>query len=254
MDVEDGNDSEDSDFVPGAEEEDDQVDAELEEEEPKKSPDIVITGARKTKVDALWAELNGLPDPSLAASGDAATTDGGKKKKTAKKSSASKKVSSMLTSIFGKKVAANIISKVAVTKKKEGSAVKTGKALVAPKKIEITETKKYAGKAITVTRKVLEGSKEEAAAVAEQEKAKKIKPLANVLAQLEEPKQLNTVSKSSLDWDKFKEVEGLEDELAAVTKEGVGYIAKQDFLQRVDHRQFEQERDMRVNASAKKKA
>lgn len=48
------------------------------------------------------------------------------------------------------------------------------------------------------------------------------------------------MEKTSLDWDKFKAVEGIEDELHQYTKDG--YLEKQDFLQRVDLKQFEREK------------
>lgn len=60
---------------------------------------------------------------------------------------------------------------------------------------------------------------------------------------IKDPKKVTTVEKSSMDWDKFKVDKGLEDELAHATKDG--YLAKQDFLHRVDHRQFEIEKTER---------
>lgn len=41
-----------------------------------------------------------------------------------------------------------------------------------------------------------------------------------VLQTLKGPKQINTVSKSAMDWDNFKEKEGISDEIAAVSKDG----------------------------------
>lgn len=61
-----------------------------------------------------------------------------------------------------------------------------------------------------------------------------------VLASLDAPKKVSTMEKTSLDWDKFKEAEGIEDELQQYTKDG--YLEKQDFLQRVDLNQFELEK------------
>lgn len=67
--------------------------------------------------------------------------------------------------------------------------------------------------------------------------------LDQVLASLDAPKKVSTMEKTSLDWDKFKEVEGIEDELQQYTKDG--YLEKQDFLQRVDLKQFELEKAAR---------
>jgi hypothetical protein len=69
--------------------------------------------------------------------------------------------------------------------------------------------------------------------------AKKQK-LDEVLASLDGPKKVSTMEKTSIDWDRFKEKEGIEDELAHQTKDG--YIEKQEFLQRLDLKRFEIEK------------
>lgn len=66
------------------------------------------------------------------------------------------------------------------------------------------------------------------------------KGIDQVLASLDAPKKVSTMEKTSMDWDKFKEVEGIEEELHQYTKDG--YIEKQEFLQRVDVKQFEIEK------------
>ncbi|KAI9905686.1 hypothetical protein PsorP6_014033 [Peronosclerospora sorghi] len=67
--------------------------------------------------------------------------------------------------------------------------------------------------------------------------------LDHVLQALDEPKKVSTMEKSSLDWDKFKEKEGIQDELTQYTKDG--YIEKQEFLQRLDLKRFEIEKAAR---------
>lgn len=66
------------------------------------------------------------------------------------------------------------------------------------------------------------------------------KALDQVLASLDGPKKVSTMEKTSIDWDKFKEHEGIEDELKQYTKDG--YIEKQEFLQRLDVKRFEIEK------------
>jgi hypothetical protein len=61
-----------------------------------------------------------------------------------------------------------------------------------------------------------------------------------VLASMDAPKKVSTIEKTSIDWDKFKEEEGIEDELAQYTKDG--YVEKQEFLQRLDLKRFEIEK------------
>ena len=69
-----------------------------------------------------------------------------------------------------------------------------------------------------------------------------------MLEELNGPRTINTVEKSSMDWDKYKDEKGIAEDLEKVTKEGAGYLHKQDFLNRVDLRTFELERDAREAA------
>ncbi|TDH68246.1 hypothetical protein CCR75_003248 [Bremia lactucae] len=66
------------------------------------------------------------------------------------------------------------------------------------------------------------------------------KGLDKVLASFDEPRKVSTIEKSSLDWDTFKEVQGIEDELTHLTKDG--YLEKQEFLQRLDQKRFDIEK------------
>lgn len=62
------------------------------------------------------------------------------------------------------------------------------------------------------------------------------------------PAKLNTVTKSSADWENFKVETGAAGELEQAAKDG--FLAKKEFLERCDVRAFEKERDTRL---AKKK-
>ena len=73
-----------------------------------------------------------------------------------------------------------------------------------------------------------------------------------LLADLAPKKQMNTLDKTSLDWDKHKKENKLEEELDENSKNGwdpvwacqaspggrKGFLDKQDFLDRANHRQF----------------
>jgi len=41
-----------------------------------------------------------------------------------------------------------------------------------------------------------------------------------MVAALQNPKKITTIEKSSMDWDQFKEKEGIEEELEQYTKDG----------------------------------
>ena len=62
--------------------------------------------------------------------------------------------------------------------------------------------------------------------------------LDTLVKSVESKKSLTTIDKSSYDWDKYKEKEGIKEEVEEAKKNG--YIEKQEFLLRVDQRQFEE--------------
>uniref|UniRef100_H2ZLR0 Craniofacial development protein 1 n=1 Tax=Ciona savignyi TaxID=51511 RepID=H2ZLR0_CIOSA len=73
--------------------------------------------------------------------------------------------------------------------------------------------------------------------------------ISNVLGKLGKKPKLSTLEKSKLDWDRYKEEEGIEDELKTYNKGKQGYLEKVSFLERTDMRQFQNERDLRQKIS-----
>lgn len=69
--------------------------------------------------------------------------------------------------------------------------------------------------------------------------------LASVLNKLGKKDKLSTLEKSKLDWNKFKQNEGIDEEIKTFNRGKDGYLEKQDFLQRTDLRQFEIEKQLR---------
>ncbi|KAL1465207.1 hypothetical protein WDU94_004795 [Cyamophila willieti] len=74
--------------------------------------------------------------------------------------------------------------------------------------------------------------------------------LSGILGSIGKPTKLSVLEKSKLDWNQYKQSEGLEEKLSTFNKGKDGYLEKQDFLQRADLRQFEQEKELR-NATRK---
>ena len=67
--------------------------------------------------------------------------------------------------------------------------------------------------------------------------------LDHVLKQIAGKKQMNTVEKTSKDWEGFKETDQtLQDDLERTAQSKNAYLVKQDFLNRVDQRKFELEK------------
>lgn len=72
-----------------------------------------------------------------------------------------------------------------------------------------------------------------------------------LLTQINKPSKISTISKSSADWSVFKDTEtGLKEELHQKSQSNDAYLVKQDFLQRVDERRFEQEKEERSQRRA----
>nr|XP_057924540.1 craniofacial development protein 1 isoform X2 [Doryrhamphus excisus] len=71
--------------------------------------------------------------------------------------------------------------------------------------------------------------------------------LSGVLSRFGGKKQkLSTLEKSKMDWDAFKSEEGITEELAIHNRGRDGYVERKNFLERVDHRQFEMEKAVRL--------
>eukprot|EP00635_Sarcinochrysidales_sp_CCMP3193_P000906 CAMPEP_0118906592 /NCGR_PEP_ID=MMETSP1166-20130328/10296_1 /TAXON_ID=1104430 /ORGANISM="Chrysoreinhardia sp, Strain CCMP3193" /LENGTH=522 /DNA_ID=CAMNT_0006845915 /DNA_START=101 /DNA_END=1666 /DNA_ORIENTATION=- len=100
---------------------------------------------------------------------------------------------------------------------------------------DVVLTRTFAGEKIELTQTVDAST----TAHAQQPKA----GIDAVIDELKGPKAVTAVAKSAYDWDSFKQKEGLEDSLRDASRKG--YLNNQDFLQRVDVRQFEKERDQR---------
>lgn len=153
---------------------------------------------------------------------------------------------------------------VVIRKSKPGQKLSVGK-------IQVSETVKFAGQTIrsafhlhsavffnlfyvfflnSVTKTLTAGTKEAAEHERQQEAKKHTTNLDNVLASITKPTTISVTTKTSKDWDKFKADQGIEDELAQATKDG--YLAKKDFLNRVDSRQFDIEKADRDRKRAQK--
>ncbi|XP_039260325.2 craniofacial development protein 1-like [Styela clava] len=76
--------------------------------------------------------------------------------------------------------------------------------------------------------------------------------LQGILGKMEKRPKLSTLEKSKLDWQNYKDEEGIEDELKIYNKGKDGYVEKQLFLERTDFRQFEKERDIRLGKMSRR--
>uniref|UniRef100_A0A6G1REQ2 Craniofacial development protein 1 n=1 Tax=Hypotaenidia okinawae TaxID=2861861 RepID=A0A6G1REQ2_9GRUI len=129
-------------------------------------------------------------------------------------------------------------------------------------KVTITKVFDFAGEEVRVTKEVDSNSKEAKSFLKQQEKMQVAAPaslptvsgvkrpsgMSSLLGKIGSKKQkMSTLEKSKLDWENFKEEEGIVEELAIHNRGKDGYIERKAFLERVDHRQFEIERDIRLS-------
>ncbi|XP_040266204.1 craniofacial development protein 1 isoform X2 [Bufo bufo] len=134
------------------------------------------------------------------------------------------------------------------------------------KKLTITKVFDFAGEEVRVTKEVDCSSREAKEFIKQQEKGqleqslppsrtvaaassgvKRPAGIGSILGTLGSKKQkMSTLEKSKLDWESFKDQEGIVDELAHHNRGKDGYIERKAFLERVDYRQFELEREIRL--------
>ncbi|XP_053688105.1 craniofacial development protein 1 [Sabethes cyaneus] len=138
------------------------------------------------------------------------------------------------------------------------------------KEITVTKIFEFAGEAVEVTEKVPSSKAEDnsknptkpaLASVSSNIKSGLSRPfsgrpsgggLGSVLSQIGKKNKLSTLEKSKLDWNSFKKIEGIEEELQNHNKGKDGYLEKQDFLERADLRQFEIEKSFRQTTRSKR--
>ena len=147
-----------------------------------------------------------------------------------------------------KKTAEELAAKaMAAVKEATASSVLTN----ASGMITIAETRRFAGKNITVEREVAKDSRDAKRAETNQVGRKK-EGLDAVLAQIAPAKKVTVMDKSKSDWKEFKTNDDqILEELEAHKKSGATYIEKKDFLLAADVKQYEKERDQRLGADVR---
>ncbi|XP_069019088.1 craniofacial development protein 1 [Embiotoca jacksoni] len=139
----------------------------------------------------------------------------------------------------------------------------------APEKVTITKVFDFAGEEVRVKKEVAADSKEAKIYLksrgSEQEEdadkegssspsqsplpgpsAKRPAGMSSLMGRFGGKKQkMSTLEKSKMDWDAFKSEEGITEELAIHNRGREGFVERKNFLERVDHRQFELEKAVR---------
>ena len=245
--------------------------------------------ARKEKeqndsVDSLWTSMNETSGSSkldpLAAL-NAANRKKKKKKKKDKKNNDKKKkkikLSNLLrgmssnnnnnntsalvsSSILSSSNSSSSTTTTTTTKKKNHQAISqaalaAAKAAKSMEKVTVKEVVKFANQVTEITRTVEAGTEAANSRNNNDEinnKNNKVNALDMIIDGLKGPNTVSTVEKTSFDWENYKNEHGITEDVEKYTKNG--YLTKQDFLNRVDLRQFEMEKKERERQRTKRDA
>ncbi|KAM6118191.1 craniofacial development protein 1 [Pterocles gutturalis] len=272
--------AEDEDYVPsGAEYSEDDV-SELVREEPPDSPrpprgrrSPRRPASRKRKKSGFSLEPDEKEEEKAPQNEEEEEVDNIEQVERNREEEEKKKEDALWASFLsdvGQKPRA--VAATQVTQAKKAEEEKSGKKLQEkpkesekPKdsgKVTITKVFDFAGEEVRVTKEVDSTSKEAKSFLKQQEKWQSAAPaslptvsgvkrpsgMSSLLGKIGSKKQkMSTLEKSKLDWENFKEEEGIVEELAIHNRGKDGYIERKAFLERVDHRQFEIERDIRLS-------
>ena len=108
-------------------------------------------------------------------------------------------------------------------------------------KVTVTKVVKFANKVTEVTHTVEAGTEAVRSRGEKTSTTKRVTALDTIIDGLKGPTTVSTVEKTSFDWEKYKTEKGITEDVEKYTKDG--YLTKQDFLNRVDLRQFEMEKE-----------
>ena len=214
-------DDSDSDYAP-----EDEKEEEIVHSSSKQLVDI--PKSRKREINSIFQEMMEKDHDFMKKKAATSIIKGGKSTDEGlklKKAKVSAKKLSLLQSVFGNSVAASLVHSVASASNKKRPREEEGKvsedvallAREAAKKVQrssvkVEEKVKFAGQQISLSKMV----KASSASLKTSEVA--ASGLDKVIDELKGPKTISTVTKSSSDWENFKEKEGIEDDLAVAAK------------------------------------
>ena len=178
----------------------------------------------KAKVDKIWESMNSGTSSKLPKFKSLASLQ--RKGKKRKQSNWKHMLSSKKKAKNGDK---NMVDLLQAARKAQGGGL-------------TTSVVKFAGKEMTLTKKNTD--------TGEKEKKKASTGLDTILDCIKDPKRINTVEKSSYDWDKYKAENKLDEDFEKQAQHG--YVNKKEFLNRVDWRRFESERKFRDRERVKR--
>ena len=200
-------------------------------------------------VEDAYSSLFDTSDNALNAKFDIPSTTKSSKKAKEKKrlKRAYKKKYKILSNLFGSKVATKMLLRNNKHIANKEEATIANDTITQLQRKVITETKSFAGQQISIQKVVMQPVTITTATSEPKENTPKTSNLDTILTNIENSNnKISTIEKSNADWETYKQeqnIDGEEFEKRATGNES--YLNKKEFLQRVDVRRFEQEKEER---------
>lgn len=256
--------SEDEDYVPDADESSITDNNVVSQTSTTQQNIPLLSNTKQRAVDDAFQDLFGKTYHSTSKSKKTNT------KKRPKSKKALKKKKNILSEIFGGAgIASKLMARSADVAQVDAESRQRRGALKGSNKVEVKEQIQFAGQMIEINRTVDKdthdknnanananknnsSSKDESAGsgTGSGSSAPKAIGIDAVLSKINGPKKFTTIDKTNVDWETFKDKTGMEEELRKKAEGKDAYLVKKDFLNRVDVRRFEQEKDDRSKKRA----
>ena len=248
--------SEDEDYVPDADESS-ITDNVVSQTSTTQQNIPLLSNTKQRAVDDAFQDLFGKTYQSTSKSKKTNT------KKRPKSKKALKKKKNILSEIFGGAgIASKLMASSADVVQIDAKSRQRRGALKGSDKVEVKEQIQFAGQMMEINRTVdkdthdknntstntnTSSSKDEStgSGTGSGSSAPKAIGIDAVLSKINGPKKFTTIDKTNVDWETFKDKTGMEEELRKKAEGKDAYLVKKDFLNRVDVRRFEQEKDDR---------
>lgn len=212
----------------------------------------ILSSSKQKAVDDAFMELFGIPyryqqDGSIKdkpnGSSSSSSSSSGINQGALKKRK-------ILSDIFGgTSIASKLMETCKDTIQNDEMSRKRKVPLLEVNRKAITEKIKFAGQTMEIQKSVVMVGNDDQTQPQQQETAanssNKATGIDAVLSQIKGPQKFTTIDKTNVDWENFKDKAGLEEELKKKAQGKDAYLVKKDFLNRVDVRRFEQEREER---------
>lgn len=199
---------------------------------------------KKSKIDAIWAQLNArtTSTPTTAATTTNSMQGNTNMPATTSVSSAKDAQKQGREEGNGEKVDVKSAAKAAL------EALKQQDEGLAPGQIYVKDVRRFAGQKVEL-QKAVEGASENADKGLN--KRRKTSNLGSIIEQLGSGKKISVVDKSRYDWQGYKKDEKLDEELETYKKSSNKYLDKVHFLKQAEYKEYERERDQRLNSDVR---